>query len=287
MQNGATLHLVDVFDEQRVDVQLNPGVRIACVLRGKVEVGYGHRRFLLGASTADRLHQPLVNAVALAESDRFTRLAVAPGGREATVSLCLTPEWLECHGDAVPSAALRFAQMHLQQRQWSVQPALQTMLQSLLDPPVMTDALHALYLDGVFQVLASQALHALVGSDMPMPVAVAGIHALRRRRQMEQVRELMDSGAADEWRLQEIARHCHMSAATLQRHFQQAFGMGVFEYQRQRRLRQAHLALRTGEVTIAEAAWRAGYVRPTSFSTAFRRLFGCSPQQVQNGEFLM
>lgn len=277
MQDGATLHLVDVRDEQKVDVQLKPGVRIAWVIRGQVEVCYGRSRFALGPAASGG-RQPLVNAVALAEPDRFMRRA-APGGCEATVSLCLTPEWLDCLGETVPPAALRFAQTHLRQRQWPAAPALQTLLHGLLRPPVMTDALHALYLDGAFQVLASQALHALASSDSPTAPARPG--SPRRQRQMEQVRELLDSGAADQWRLQDIARHCNMSAATLQRHFQQTFGMGVFEYQRQRRLRQAYLALQNG-MAVAEAAWLAGYAHPANFSVAFRRLFGSSPQQVRN-----
>ncbi|MDO4724231.1 MAG: helix-turn-helix transcriptional regulator, partial [Comamonadaceae bacterium] len=101
-----------------------------------------------------------------------------------------------------------------------------------------------------------------------------------RKRQMQQVRELLDSGAADHWSLQAIAQHHHMSVATLQRHFQLVHGQGVFEYQRRRRLRLAWQALQRAELDVAQAAALAGYRHAGNFATAFRREFGTSPSQL-------
>lgn len=294
MPAGATLHLVDVHDAQaqQLHMQLKPGVRIAWVLRGQADVSYGPRRFTLGPAAHGNGPRPLTaNVVALAEAEQFTRRARA-GGHEATVSLCLTPEWLDSLGAAAPStsalrSALAFARQHLRHGQCPVPPALQPLLGSLLAPPVLEPALHALYLESAFQLLAChavQSMHELAtrshGAAPATPPRQAGV----RLRQMAQVRELLDSGAADRWSLHAIAREHHMSAATLQRHFQQAHGQSVFEYQRQRRLRQALHGLRHGEVDIAQAAALAGYRHTGNFSTAFRKAFGISPRQALRGQ---
>ncbi|RRD56610.1 AraC family transcriptional regulator [Comamonadaceae bacterium OH2545_COT-014] len=289
MPAGATLHLVNVRDEQaqQVQMQLKPGIRMAWVLHGRADVSYGPRHFTLGpAAHAPRPRPLAANVVALAEADQFTRRARA-GEREATVSLCLTPEWLDSLGAAAPSSdALRsaqaFAKQHLRHGQCPVPPALQPLLGSLLAPPVLEPALHALYLESAFQLLAChavQSMHELATRTHNAPPASPPRLTGARRRQMAQVRELLDSGAADRWSLHAIAREHHMSAATLQRHFQQVHGQSVFEYQRQRRLQLALHSLQQGEADIAQAAALAGYRHTANFSTAFRKAFGISPRQ--------
>ncbi|RMX10708.1 AraC family transcriptional regulator [Allofranklinella schreckenbergeri] len=273
MTAGATLHLVDVVDEhaQNVHIQLKPGLRIAWVLRGRADVRYGSQRVLMQPGRGG----PTAHAVALAEGESFTRYAT-PGGRESTVSLCLTPDWLAQAACSSADAVSRLSQQHLQCAHWQAPPALHAVLQGLLGETGLAPELHALYLQGCFQMLAAHALQGLAGPDAGREAA-----APLRRRPMEQVRELLDSGQADRWSLEAIARHHHMSAATLQRHFQQAFGMGVFAYQRRRRLQQARAALARGEVDVAGAAALAGYRHAANFSTAFRRQFGISPLQAR------
>lgn len=47
---------------------------------------------------------------------------------------------------------------------------------------------------------------------------------------------MLESGAADQLSMEEIAKQVNMSESTLQRHFRQAFNMSVFEYLRRNRL---------------------------------------------------
>ena len=94
--------------------------------------------------------------------------------------------------------------------------------------------------------------------------------------------DLLDSGEADSWSLDHIARETGVNATTLQRQFRSLKGMTVFEYQRGRRLNSAREALEREGATVTEAAWRAGYNSPANFATAFKRQFGISPRQVRS-----
>lgn len=54
--------------------------------------------------------------------------------------------------------------------------------------------------------------------------------------------------------------------------------MTVFAYIRGERLAKACAALERTGVTIAEAAYAAGYADPANFTVAFKRLYGVSPK---------
>lgn len=72
------------------------------------------------------------------------------------------------------------------------------------------------------------------------------------------------------------------STNTLERLIRNTHGTSLSNYIRSWKLDKAREALETGAVTIAEAAYIAGYGSPTNFSTAFKRKFGLSPSDVQS-----
>ena len=98
-------------------------------------------------------------------------------------------------------------------------------------------------------------------------------------RRMARLLERLDSGEADGWSLDMMARDAGINVNTLQRQFRQLKGTTVFEYQRGRRLVRAREALEREGVTVRQAAWIAGYSSAANFATAFRRRFGMTPRQ--------
>ncbi|RVV98843.1 helix-turn-helix domain-containing protein [Mesobaculum littorinae] len=74
----------------------------------------------------------------------------------------------------------------------------------------------------------------------------------------------------------EIARAGGVSLSTMRRLFLGAHRQAPAAYLRLRRLERARAELAAG-ARVADAAWRAGYARPTAFATAFRAAFGQSP----------
>jgi len=77
--------------------------------------------------------------------------------------------------------------------------------------------------------------------------------------------------------IKDVAIGCGMSVSTLQRIFKACYGCTVMEFQRVRRLELARLALIDQQLTVGEAAFRAGYSNTANFSTAFVREFGYPP----------
>ena len=78
-----------------------------------------------------------------------------------------------------------------------------------------------------------------------------------------------------------LAGQVGVSETTLKRGFHQVFGTTVFGYLREQRMTRAHALLRSGEVTVLEAATRVGYSNPSNFTAAFRRHFGINPKEFQ------
>jgi AraC-like DNA-binding protein len=75
----------------------------------------------------------------------------------------------------------------------------------------------------------------------------------------------------------ELARVAAMSQFHLARLFRAAFGEAPGAYHRRLRLSAAADGMRADQLSVAQAAERAGYADVSSFSHAFRRLFGRPP----------
>jgi len=76
----------------------------------------------------------------------------------------------------------------------------------------------------------------------------------------------------------DLARDVGINAHRLNVLFKNIFGTSVYAYIKTARLDQAKLMLETGQLTIAQVAYRFGY-QPAHFATAFRKQFGCSPSR--------
>jgi len=103
----------------------------------------------------------------------------------------------------------------------------------------------------------------------------------RAFKKLCELREWLDSGAAEGMSLSDIARHAGCNVHSLQAQFRAAFGSTVFDYLRSRRLQAARIALETQGISVSQAAFLAGYSSAANFATAFKRSFGISPRQVR------
>jgi AraC-like DNA-binding protein len=79
--------------------------------------------------------------------------------------------------------------------------------------------------------------------------------------------------------LAELASIAGLSQFHLARYFRLAFGEAPISYHRRLRLNRAAELLAGGAGSVAEAAEAAGYSDATALSHAFRKQFGCPPQQ--------
>lgn len=96
-------------------------------------------------------------------------------------------------------------------------------------------------------------------------------------RGLERAREYAEANLGAKLSLQDLAREAGMGLTLFKERYRQRFGETPFQTIRQARLRLAYSSLKSGEVTIAQAAHLAGYRHIGSFSDAYLKAFGSRP----------
>ncbi|WP_044211091.1 AraC family transcriptional regulator [Flammeovirga sp. OC4] len=80
--------------------------------------------------------------------------------------------------------------------------------------------------------------------------------------------------------LTELASKIGTNTNKLKKEFKAQFGVPVFKYLQEERLKKAYNLIKNEQKTIQEAAWNVGYDSLGSFSNAFEKKFGFRPSQV-------
>lgn len=101
---------------------------------------------------------------------------------------------------------------------------------------------------------------------------------LHDMEKFEMVRNLLEDNIAAEHSLGELARKSGLNDFKLKKGFKELYGTTVFGYLNQLRMAKAQELLHDG-TTVAEIAEQCGYAYVQSFSTAFKKWFGVSPEK--------
>ncbi|MEK6242267.1 MAG: helix-turn-helix transcriptional regulator, partial [Escherichia coli] len=109
------------------------------------------------------------------------------------------------------------------------------------------------------------------------------VSSLRHDAQSTRLKMFLMEEKVDDMPLTTIAQELGMSVSTLQRAARKELGMSLQRYLRERKLQQVKVKLEERSVTIQEAAEIAGYAHSANFITAFRKLFGFSPNHMKKG----
>lgn len=80
-------------------------------------------------------------------------------------------------------------------------------------------------------------------------------------------------------RIEDIARHAHMSISSLHRHFKSLTGISPLQYHKQLRLHEAQRLMLTENERAASAALSVGYESVTQFNREYKRMFGEPPHR--------
>jgi AraC-like DNA-binding protein len=100
-------------------------------------------------------------------------------------------------------------------------------------------------------------------------------------RQVEYARRLLASNLTSPQRIRDIARATGMSESKLKRAFKSRFGITMFEYTLDRRMRHALEMLRCKRMSVGQVAYAVGYRHQTSFASAFHDFFGFLPSKAR------
>lgn len=90
---------------------------------------------------------------------------------------------------------------------------------------------------------------------------------------------LLENNPQRPWTVEELARCSGVSRATLAKRFTDVVGEPPIAYLTAWRLALAADLLREPDTTVARVARTVGYGSPFTFSTAFKRRYGYSPQE--------
>ena len=72
-----------------------------------------------------------------------------------------------------------------------------------------------------------------------------------------------------------------MSSTKLKKRFKEVYGMKLYEYYNNNRLKKAKALLENGEASVKEAALQIGFANLSNFSKAFKKEFGVLPKQMK------
>ena len=93
----------------------------------------------------------------------------------------------------------------------------------------------------------------------------------------------MHGDPAHRWTLQELAKRAGMSRSTFALKFKETVGASPMEYLTRWRMLLAGDRLTNSTDPISAIALSLGYESESAFSTAFKRVMGCSPRQYSRG----
>src|SRR5215470_11901262 len=96
-------------------------------------------------------------------------------------------------------------------------------------------------------------------------------------RHLLRARDFADARYADPITVADMAGAAGLSPAHFSREFRRTFGEAPHRYLLTRRLERASALLRTTDRTVADICCMVGLTSVGSFTTSFRRMFGCSP----------
>ena len=294
LQPGLRVHADDAADPVDATAQGHcaPGLHLVFLLEGGLDVSYGQRRVMLNttlnttpgddkrSAAPSQRSQARCVMVNVTEPEPFVR-RTRQGGYARRLSMCISHEWLrELHAgsEGMPAALESLLTGHLAVHTWQPSARAIALAEQIVHSPARAPMLERLYQHSRLLDLLAEALSPLQ-ADEPAPEPAALNATLARR--LRDLREFLNSNAADDLSLDDIARYAGMNVNALQTHFRRAYGTTVIGFVRESRLQRARAALERDGVSTKVAASLAGYGSAANFATAFGRRFGITPGEAR------
>lgn len=105
-------------------------------------------------------------------------------------------------------------------------------------------------------------------------------------KQMSAAITAMHESPGQRWTLQELGSHAGMSRSMFALKFKQTVGTSPMEYLTRWRMLVASDRLTHSSDSLSDIALSLGYESESAFSTAFKRVMGCSPRRYSRRQAL-
>lgn len=186
----------------------------------------------------------------------------AVGGEHAGILLSVLPPIVHIRNDEPGQSSLRWAQERMMQELRDLQPG------------------GFLVVEHLAQMMLVQALrlHLAKGEK----AGVGWLFALADKQIGATIKAMHDEPAY-RWTLEALAERACMSRSTFALKFKEKVGKAPMEYLARWRMLLASDRLSNGSEPISAIALSLGYESESAFSTAFKKMMGCSPRQYGRG----
>lgn len=104
---------------------------------------------------------------------------------------------------------------------------------------------------------------------------------IKDKEKLYHAKEIITSNMETPPSLNELSKLTGLNNFKLKKNFKALFGVPVFKYLQNERLKKAHELLSTSDISIREAAWLVGYESLSSFSSAYLKKFGFRPSETK------
>ncbi len=284
IRSGLTVHYSDVTNlcDLRTETEAPPHLGIKLFFQGGVSASIGDKDIPMAQQqSGSGRWVPSATLFYQKEREVFRRRA-AIGDRVRKLTIKIFPEWLESGdvlGGSGADALRQFTATTLAAQSWTPSASLIALAEQVINPAGVETYLSRLYMESrILQIIAdafSQVTN--TGHAQPEPQSLSPVERQRLKRADELL--AVDGPPLS---VDALAAEVGVGVNTLQRLFHTAYGTTVFHYIRKIKLDQARVALETGKLTIAQAAFVAGYSSAANFATAFRKVFGFSPKDARS-----
>ncbi len=100
----------------------------------------------------------------------------------------------------------------------------------------------------------------------------------RELKPIKKARDILIDAMETPPSLKELAQLVGVSESKLTRNFRKVYGTSVFGYLRNQRMAKARILLKTGNISVTEAAYTVGYSSLSSFTKTFHTYSGVNPK---------
>lgn len=279
LQPGLHVHFADTEDLENLKIETlcQPRLVLSVFLQGAVDATIGGIPIPMPSLSADtNLWQPVASLRAQSTPQVFVRSG-RRGDRLRKVIISMSMEWLNGLADASSGdmePVLRFARQELDIRSWTPSASSLALAEQILAVPLEPQFFFRLYIESRALALVAEAFNQVCeGEEAGFSIAIRA----RDRDKLQDINRYLADHNSEAVSAADLAAGVGVSVNALRRLVVSARGMTPGKYIRTYRLEQARTAIERDGVSVAEAAYRAGYTSPGNFATAFKRCFGHCP----------
>ncbi|MGB3063148.1 helix-turn-helix domain-containing protein [Sphingobacterium thalpophilum] len=98
------------------------------------------------------------------------------------------------------------------------------------------------------------------------------------------VQEFIVNNTSQFYTIEQLSALFGINEYKLKKGFKASFGMGLFQFATKVHIQEARSLLKTTNLSIKEIAFRTGYSSPSSFSVAFKKHCGISPNRIRRDQ---